>query len=321
MKPYVAYRSNHGPTGYNPSLLYIAIGRLKHIAVVFSHICASLPPIRFLRRQAYRFSAILLALVICWYTYGVYSRYCIFYEAEQLLGNLPEDKCPVVDDRNTVEIGQAIHDFVRFEMPKNSIYDGIEVYPWVLTMLAALRFGGNAVHDGENLFVTDHDIDIILSRQDLSKAAALQLQRDLVSYIEMKCGVWTHFEPEPEGGRHGSLAFLFRMSHWSQIGWWQLASGYLADNLRRPYRSVLGKLISYFVDVSLLRSFIGSPVWAHLTVIDFHRHSTAIPAHESRKVLWANRSWPYLKNESQYVEYFDSYVSRPLRLSIYILVT
>ena len=276
-------------------------------------------PVALVRRNGYRLLAVTVVFVICWSCYGVYMQRSILAEARALL---PSGGCPVVDNKNTLDIGQAIHDFVQYEMPKNPDYDGIYVYPWVLTMTAALRFGGNAVFDGEDLFLVDHDVDIRFSRatEIVDPMLGARLQADMVAYVGKQCGMWVWFEESKHPGGHGT-AFLLRMSDFSQMGWWAISSGVariLSERIRKQYDDQYGDIISYVmhivakaIDTSWIRNLIAGPASAHVTVIDFHtKPEVPVPPHPSRRVKWAGRSFPYPEDESHYVRHFDRYVGR-----------
>ena len=106
------------------SLIFAVIGFISSCTI-------NSPPARFLRTNWFKMMLVSITVCCVWGVYGNWCEYAIHKEANIINDGLEPGTCPIVDNQNTIEIGQAIREYFEIEFPKNPDYAGINYYPWV----------------------------------------------------------------------------------------------------------------------------------------------------------------------------------------------
>ena len=250
------------------------------------------------RKKIFKFIKYLLVCLKIWFLYGHFAHWRVQHNAASIFENLDANACPLVDDSSTLAISKTIKDFVNSvekDLPDTTFY------PWMLTMIGALRYGGNAVYDSENLYVTDSDIDIMISAQGETKDYTAQIQQEMCDFFLWQ-GYYAYLTPASDD----SKAFL-TIGHlaYSQLGWWRVSNA-VANVLSWQFRQEGWDVFADLIKYDFWRKLLLTPYWAHTTIITFHEDFGGIQADSSKKASWGGQEWPYPVDDNKLVQYFNS---------------
>jgi len=171
---------------------------------------------------------------------------------------------------------------------------GVLAHPWVLTLVAALRYGANSVEIDGAVHTVDHDIDLRLVIPNNMTFPALM--EDLEDFL-WNAGHWVKAFPcgLPKVGQHNPALLFFGTP--TAAGWMQ-ATNLMPHVLSlRTAKSapMLAPVVGFMAQILGL---ILAPIWALVVDVDFHVEwaepgSAALGADPSRSVLWAGHRWPF----------------------------
>lgn len=209
--------------------------------------------------------------------------------ASTLLAPQKRTHCPRADDETLQWIAKEMHDFFHNQT------EVVGIMPWVLTLVSALRFGGNAVHDGTRLHISDHDVDMAVWTKGLpERSERFDLIRRFVARLRAKGKTvifidWKNVNP----------TVIMLASEPVQTGWLQYTVAAEYALYRRLRNKFKWSAASTWVACTLFRSLIVlvSPIWTRLQIIDFRVSQLNVKIDPEKKVLWAGQTWPYVKND------------------------
>lgn len=213
-----------------------------------------------------------------------------------------DNDCALVDSVALQQIAMDLNMFFRKE--------GILAHPWVLTMVGAVRYGGNSIIVDGAEHIGDHDIDL---RIVLTEDVQLVLQR--LNVFLHAAGHWTIFLPNGIKGVH-SRPFLVFIGGYTALGWKQATEivpmqlSVAAEKRVSRWCPPLGPASRHLswllakVVCTLL-----APLWSLVTIVDFHVDIMSRQPDPDKTILWCGQNWSFpLHGERVFRKYFTSYL-------------
>jgi len=224
------------------------------------------------------------------------------------------DDSPRCSRKESANLQKMAHDMNAFFQEAN-----IMAHPWVLTMVAALRYGANSVEIDGRVHTVDHDIDLRIVRP--KGMTADDLVGNVTAYLQ-QAGHWVRGFPQGiKSVGQGNPALVFFGAS-TRLGWMQATQMLPRKVAYLIKKSRLGSdklpIIGGFVEAAgtFLAYPIGSlfaPLWSLVTVVDLHwDYAESFEGNmvdPNRSLLWAGQNWPFpLEGERVFRSRFVKYV-------------